>query len=600
MIEFLQRVLRLTKPYKTRFVLGVLFGFLGGLIEPLMVVTVAVVYALVFQDLDSVITFLGRTSSLSKKILAHFPEAKVQLSSAAAFWVVMAIPTVFMVRGVVSYLNIYLLQWTSIRAVTDLRTRLFSHLLHMPASFFAGSRSAELMSRVIVDTEALRGTISTSITTLIKDPVTLISTLAVLFWTQPKLTSVSMLVLPLCIVPIAVYGRKGRKAAASIQQLSADLNHSMLESFTGNRIIKAYNLEDRVVQDFHNAAAKFTGVFMRMIRSLETPGPLLEFAGSVGVALLLIYALRSPGDKPTGMNFLLLVLSIINMYRPMKSVVRLHATLEQARAASERVFQLLDTKSSLPEPANPKPLKAAGADIHFENINFSYDKKPILQDFNLTVKSGKLYALVGPSGSGKTTVTNLLLRFYDPNSGAVRIGDTDVREVRSRDLRDKIAVVTQETILFHDSIRNNIAQGRPGATEAEIIAAAKHASAHDFIMEKPQGYDTHIGERGIALSGGQRQRVAIARAILRDAPILILDEATSALDNEAERVVQAALEELMVGRTTICIAHRLSTIQRADVIVAMHEGRIVEMGSHNELLEKKGLYYNLHQLSATA
>jgi subfamily B ATP-binding cassette protein MsbA len=284
------------------------------------------------------------------------------------------------------------------------------------------------------------------------------------------------------------------------------------------------------------------------------------------------------------------------MYRPMKSLVRLHANLEQARAASERVFQLLATKSTLPEPVDPRPLKAAGADITFENVNFTYGEKPVLSSVNLKVPNGKLVALVGASGSGKTTLTNLLLRFYDPTTGSVRIGGINIRDVTTRDLRNQIAVVTQETILFNDTIRNNIGLGRPGASEADIVAAAKHAHAHDFISEKPEGYNTVIGERGVALSGGQRQRLAIARAILKNAPILILDEATSALDTESERIVQAALEELMIGRTTICIAHRLSTIQRADMIVVMSEGRIVETGTHNELLARGGVYSNLHNM----
>ena len=292
------------------------------------------------------------------------------------------------------------------------------------------------------------------------------------------------------------------------------------------------------------------------------------------------------------------------MYRPIKNLTRLQTGLQQARAGSERVFELLATKSSLAEPVNPKPLRAAGADIHFDSIEFSYgekndktDKKIVLSDIDLEVRSGSLLALVGPNGSGKTTLTNLLLRFYDPDQGAVRIGGMDIREVLSRDLRNQIAVVTQETILFNDTIRANIAVGRPGATNAEIEEAAKHAHAHDFIMERPRNYDTIVGERGASLSGGQRQRIAIARAILRNAPILILDEATSNIDAESERAIQAAVEDLMKGRTTICIAHRLSTIRRADLIVAMDRGKIVETGTHAELMQKShGLYSKLHDL----
>jgi subfamily B ATP-binding cassette protein MsbA len=284
------------------------------------------------------------------------------------------------------------------------------------------------------------------------------------------------------------------------------------------------------------------------------------------------------------------------MYRPIKNIVRLQSQLQQARAASQRVFDLLEMQNSVLEPAQPKILKAAGADIQFDRVRFSYGEKVALDDIQLQIKPGQLVALVGASGSGKTTLSNLLLRFYDPQRGVIRIGGVDIRDVTTRDLRNQIAVVTQETILFNDTIRKNIELGRPGASNDEIIAAARHAYAYDFIMDKPKGFDTVIGEKGVTLSGGQRQRLAIARAVLKNAPILVLDEATSALDTESERAVQAALDELMKGRTTICIAHRLSTILHADEIVVLDQGRIVETGSHDELARRGGIYQKLYEL----
>jgi subfamily B ATP-binding cassette protein MsbA len=311
---------------------------------------------------------------------------------------------------------------------------------------------------------------------------------------------------------------------------------------------------------------------------------------------VLLYLSVHSHTRPSAPVFLAFIMSIFTMYRPMKNLTKLYNSIEQARAASERVFELLATENDLPEPAHPKPLHAAGAAVHFDSVSFSYGDKPVLHDISLTVPPGRLVAVVGASGSGKTTLTSLLLRFYDPQRGAIRIGDTDIREVTSRDLRSQIAVVTQETVLFNETVTRNIELGRPAASKEEIIQAAKHAHAYDFIMEKPAGFETPVGEKGVLLSGGQRQRLAIARAILKDAPILILDEATSSLDTESEQAVQVALEELMRGRTTICIAHRLSTIQKADMIVVLDQGRIVETGTHAKLMQARGMYHKLHEL----
>jgi subfamily B ATP-binding cassette protein MsbA len=607
--EFLNKLRLLAAPYKGRLMLGLLFGVIAGLLEPLMVSTVWLVYRVIFPS--AVATAAPQKSNALLRQLPSFAQDWIaSMQDSFNHWLqsshgvgakypivfLAIIPTVFLLRGIMSYLNVYLLNWVSVRVVVDLRVRLFAHLLNLPASFFGSSRSAELMSRLLSDTESLRVALSSSVASLVKDPVTLLGLFAFLFCLQPRLTLVSLLILPACIIPISIYSRKGRRAAKSLQQHWAELTHSMLESFTGNRIVKAYNMEASVVREFKTNAAGFSSNYMRLVRATEMPGNLMEIAGAIGITAVLAYLLRSPEHMPDGSDFTAVVVAIITMYRPMKSLVRLHSTLGQAGAATTRVFELLATRSNLPEPANPKPLRAAGADIVFDHVSFAYDKGLVLRDIDLRIQPGQMIALVGASGSGKTTLTNLLLRFYDPTKGAIRIGGIDLRDVASKDLRDQIAIVTQETVLFNDTIRNNIALGRPGASDEEIVAAAKHAHAHEFIMEQPEGYNRQIGERGGSLSGGQRQRIAIARAILKNAPILILDEATSSLDTHSERAVQAALEELMIGRTTICIAHRLSTIQRADVIVALLEGQIAEMGTHGELLAHNGVYSNLHKI----
>ena len=510
-----------------------------------------------------------------------------------------AIPFIMLLRGIFGYLDVYCLQWVTTRAVTDLRTRLFSHLLDLSAGFYTENSSGQLMSNVMNDTGALQGILASATRVIVSDPVTLVSVLGMMLWKQPMLTIIVMSVLPLAVIPIVIYGRKVRQSSRATQLQSGDLTQIMIESFTGHRVIKAYGLESVVAGQFHSTARKSIGDYMRMVRAAEIPGPLIEFFGSCGVALVLVYlilqAKSHPGTQPSSTDFIQLIGSVFIIYAPMKNLTRLQNQVIQARASSERVFALLATKNAVPEPASPRPLKS-GEEIYFYNVSFAYGKKTVLNDINLHIKPGQLVALVGASGAGKTTLSNLLLRFYDPQNGAVRIGGVDIREASTADLRKQIAVVAQETILFNETIRRNIELGRPGATDEEIIAAAKHAHAHQFIMEKPGGYNTVIGEKGVLLSGGQRQRIAIARAVLKNAPILILDEATNALDTESERAVQSALDQLMKGRTTLCIAHRFSTILHADLIVVMEQGRIIETGRHDDLMNRGGVYQKLYEM----
>ncbi len=602
MLAFLFKVWGLARPYRARLFLGVVTGVFTGLLSPLLILTVMFVYGAVFPSADSEAS--GKLPMrLPGFVQDWFGKVRDALSGGvqAHHWtiylLVAAIPCVMLLRGISGYLNVYFLQWTASRTIADLRTRLFAHLLNLSAGFYTQNSSGQLISRVIADTQALQNILSNATSVIIRDPITLVSILWCLFYQQPRLTLISLVALPVCVVPIAIFSRKVRRNSKAMQAQSAELTQIMSEAFTGHRIVKAYNLETIASEKFRGTARRIVSHYMRNIRAVEIPGPLIEFFGSCGVAFVLLYLINhSQSSHPNPTDFIQLVASIFAMYQPLKNITRLQNQMIQARAASERAFALLATETTVPEPAQPRMLHAQNADIAFDHVEFSYGEKIALHNINLSIKSGQLVALVGASGSGKTTLSNLLLRFYDPQRGVVRISGVDIREFNTRDLRNQIAVVTQETVLFNDTIGQNIELGRPGATREEVIVAAQHAHAHQFISEKPEGYDTVIGEKGVMLSGGQRQRLAIARAVLRNAPILILDEATNALDTESERAVQTALDELMKGRTTLCIAHRLSTILHADLIVVMDQGRIVETGRHDELIARGGVYQKLYEL----
>ena len=607
MISFLRQIWSFVIPYRGRFFLGLLCGIGYGLVNGLLLGTVRVVVQLVFDgevDLHQKLEAAPKwIHPLSHRLAELVPEFHAPAPNNTVCWllIIAAIPAIMFLRNTLQYLSIYLTNWSAMHAIADIRTKLFSHLQNLSLGFFNRARTGDLIARITNDTQVLYGIVGGTFSSAVKDPITIVILLTFQLATNTTLTLISIVVFPVCIVPIVVFGRKVRKSARAVQEYNADLTNLMHESFTGNRVIKAYNLEETVSGEFRSTTKKYVGQMMRVVRANEIPSQLMEIFGATGIALVFFYVQHSmqflpKNQQPNEADFLTFVLTIVMIYPPAKAFTRLHNQIHQARAASERVFELLATKNSVPEPAAPKMLHASNADIEIQNLDFNYGEKPVLQNINLTVKAGQLVALVGASGSGKPTLANLLLRFYDPVRGTVNIGGVDVRDVSTRDLRNQIAVVAQENILFNDTIRRNIELGRLGATSDEIIAAARHAYAYEFIMQKPEGFDTVIGEKGVSLSGGQRQRLAIARAVLKNAPILVLDEATSALDTESERAVQSALDELMKGRTTICIAHRLSTILHADLIVVLDQGRIVETGSHDELVRRAGVYQKLYDL----
>jgi subfamily B ATP-binding cassette protein MsbA len=610
MVGFFQSVWVYLKPYQTRLVLGILCGVLCACSNGLLMLTIKVVANLVFAALGTPeANNVQPTGPLTQQFsgpewfvqwfrtaMAWLSGLKLEQSKLALLVSVLAIPVVFAFRAILGYLNVYLMNWSAFRAIADLRTHLFDHLQNLSLGFFSQASTGDLISRISNDTVVLQNVIRVSVASLIRDPVTIVVMVGILLSQHLKLTLISLLVFPVLLVPIRIYARKARQAVRGMQICSSDLTSLMHEDFTCNRIIKAYNLEQTMLERFRETTRKYVHHALRVVRAHETPSQVSEFCGAICVTLVLINILFFPDGRMTPGDFFQFAGGIFFLFQPIKNLSRVHNQFAQAAAANQRIFELLGQKSTVADPPQPVPLRAQGAPIHFDHIHFSYGDRPILRDINLVIQPGQVCALVGSSGSGKTTLTNLLLRFYDPQQGSVRIGETDIRSVKLSELRRHIAVVTQEILLFNDTIRQNILLGKPDATDAEVTTAARQAYAQDFIQEKAAGYQALVGEKGLALSGGERQRLAIARAILKNAPILVLDEATNALDAESERIVQEALDELMRGRTTICIAHRLSTIQNADLIVVLDQGRIVETGRHEALLRQAGYYQRLYEL----
>jgi subfamily B ATP-binding cassette protein MsbA len=543
---------------------------------------------------------LGRRGDLTRHFESSYKSLKRRwgIGPTQVVWFVPALfVLVSLVRSLAGFVNGYAFQRIALGATTDLRNQLYRRILEQSSRFYAQHPSGELVSRVVADLQVIQNAISTQLLDLFQQPLTLLVLLWFLLSIHVHLALLCLVAAPVLLFPIVRFGKGMRRTSHRIQERMADLATLVAEVVRGHRVVKAFGMEEFEYRRFHEASRRHLKTNLRAQMLANASGPVMEVLGVLGAAALLVYAGRTiRAGELTASDFVTFLTALLAMYEPIRKVNKVNLVLQQALAAGERVVQLIDIPNDVTEPASPRTLERVQQGIHYESVRFAYDREPVLLDLELDIKAGEIIALVGPSGAGKTTVVNLLPRFFDPDEGRVTIDGIDIRELSLASLRSLIGIVTQETILFNDTIRNNIAYGRADLSLERVREAAAAAYADEFVMLLPEGYDASIGESGLKLSGGQRQRLAIARALIKDAPILILDEATSALDSESESLVQKALGNLMRGRTTLVIAHRLSTVMGADRIIVMEGGRIVDQGTHQELIDRGGIYKRLYDL----
>ncbi len=606
MDNMLKKLLRFARPYKLHGALNILCNVLYAVFNVLSIIIFIPTLGILFDNQKEVYqkpVYQGFSNlkSYAEDSLNFFLTQKVSEDGpmAALLFICLASIVIFFFKNLFRYAAMYFLAFLRTGMVKDLQDALYQSVLDLPISFFSEKRKGDLLSRMTSDIKEVEGSIINSLEALVREPITIIIVLVSMLLISAKLTLFVFIFLPIAGFVISAVGKRLKAQSLAAQKENGVFLSFLEETLTGLKVIKSFNAEHTLTKKFTDSTNRFKNIMTSVLQRKGLASPLSEFLGVAVVITVLWYGGSLVFDDNSNlqpqdfMGYIGLFYTIIN---PVKAITTVNYSIKKGNAAAERIFEILETENPITEPITPKEIEALEKGIHFNTVSFKYEDDYVLQDFTLKVNKGHTVALVGQSGSGKSTVANLVTRFYDVNEGAIEIDGIDIRDIPKKSLRRLMGLVTQDSILFNDTVRNNIALGKDNVTEKEIIAAAKIANAHEFIMELPMGYETNIGDSGNKLSGGQKQRLSIARAVLKNPPIMILDEATSALDTESERLVQDALEKMMRNRTSIVIAHRLSTIQNADSIVVMKKGRIVEQGTHEELMSSQKGYKKLVEL----